>query len=157
MCEGGPKCPPLCWKRVGYQSVIRAGKTRLDAAHHRWQIRQPAVLCMLRSSAKGLLRLLSATTIVKSISEVRPSNNRGTHHFVPVTHSLCDFLGFPSVEWLDIRTAWIILRALSVNQPFLRTVGTVRWWSPETGTKDGCLDSLRSLGMTEGDARSSRA
>ena len=49
---------------------MRAGKTRLGAAHHRWQIRQPAVLSKLRSSAQGLLRLLSATT-AKSIQLVR--------------------------------------------------------------------------------------
>ena len=45
--------------------------------HHRWQIRQPAVLSKLRSSALWLLRLLSATT-AKSISEVKPSN-KGAH------------------------------------------------------------------------------
>ena len=50
------------------------------ARQHRWQIRQPAVLSKLRSSAQGLLRLLSATT-AKSISEVKPSNKRGAHHF----------------------------------------------------------------------------
>ena len=32
------------------------------ARHHRGQVRQPAVLSKLRSSAKGLLRLLSAMT-----------------------------------------------------------------------------------------------
>ena len=48
--------------------------------HQRWQIRQPALLSKLRSSAQGLLRLLSATA-AKSISEVKPSNKRGAHHF----------------------------------------------------------------------------
>ena len=47
--------------------------------HHRWQIRQPAVLSKLRSSALWPLRLLSATT-AKSISEVKPSNQRGAHN-----------------------------------------------------------------------------
>jgi hypothetical protein len=49
--------------------------------HHHRQIRQPALLSKLRSSAQGLLRLLSATA-AKSILEVKPSNKRGAHHFV---------------------------------------------------------------------------
>ena len=47
--------------------------------HHRWQIRQPAALIKLRSSALGLLRLLSAT-ITKSTTKVKPSNKRGAQH-----------------------------------------------------------------------------
>ena len=44
-------------------------------------MRQPAVLSKLRSSAQGLLRLLSAKTI-KSTTEVKPSNKRGAHYLV---------------------------------------------------------------------------
>ena len=47
--------------------------------HHHWQIRPPAVLSKLRSSARGLLHLLSDTT-TKSISEVNPFNKRAAHH-----------------------------------------------------------------------------
>ena len=66
------------------------GKLRITCArHHRWQIRQPAVLSKLRSSAQGLLRLLSAMT-AKSISEVKPSNKMGAHHLA---------IGFHQWRW----------------------------------------------------------
>ena len=47
------------------------------ARHHRWQIRQPAVLSKLRSSAQGLLRLLSATTTKSYRKLNRPT--KGVH------------------------------------------------------------------------------
>ena len=45
--------------------------------NHRWQIRQPAVLSKLRSSAQGLLRLLSATTAKSNRKLNRPT--KGAH------------------------------------------------------------------------------
>ena len=57
--------------------------------HQCWQIRQPALLCKLRSSAQGLLRLLSATA-AKSISEVKPSNKRGAHQLGVAARQLED-------------------------------------------------------------------
>ena len=44
------------------------------------ELRQPAVLSKLRSSAQGLLRLLSATT-AQSISKVKPPDKRGAHQY----------------------------------------------------------------------------
>ena len=63
--------------RPGVEGATRNAKYRV-ARHQRWQIRQPALLSKLLSSAKGLLRMLSATA-AKSISEVKPSNKRGAH------------------------------------------------------------------------------
>ena len=55
------------------------GQKFMKVWHQCWRIRQPALLSKLRSSAQGLLRLLSATA-AKSISGVKPSSKRDAHH-----------------------------------------------------------------------------
>ena len=60
--------------------------------HRRLQIRKQAPQSRRRSSAKGLLCLLCATT-AKSISKVKPSNKRGAHQVTYSVREMCRFYG----------------------------------------------------------------
>ena len=60
------------------------------ARHHRGQVRQPAVLSKLRSSAKGLLRLLSAMTASHPVSKIGRKETR-KDRFCPFDPLFWDF------------------------------------------------------------------
>ena len=80
--------------------VIPKYRLRITCArHHRWQIRQPAVLSKLRSSAQGLLRLLSAS--IQNQNKSNPSNKRGAHQKRVSVHENGDLVD----EWCKLHTS----------------------------------------------------
>ena len=91
--------------------------------NHRWQIRQPAVLSKLRSSAQGMLRLLSATTAKSNRKLNRPT--KGAHIIQWGS----------SVKWADLRTYGKDSRRSSVRWVILRTEGII-WWGPSVKWED---------------------